>query len=109
MSRSSSARAGCGAWAFNQAVAQLPPALASRVIGATFDAKLHSAGFASSRSGGTKCKGMRKHKRLGNWIAVDDDARDWPEEDLDRLVHTDTALGLSEPGALKRLAAWLER
>jgi hypothetical protein len=93
---------------FDQAVAQLPQGLADRVIGATFDPALHSSGFATVARG-YQVQGHAQARRIVDWIALDDDARDWPEEDLDRLAQTDAEAGLVEPNALKRLTEWLER
>ncbi len=91
---------------FNQALAHLPKRLSVKVVGATFDPERHGSGFAAVARG-YQVQGDAQKRRLSDWIALDDDARDWPLEDLHRLVPTDPVLGLGEPRVLKQVQAWL--
>lgn len=46
---------------------------------------------------------------LTQWLALDDDLNDWPEDRLHRVVApTDTWLGLAQPGISDELSAALE-
>jgi hypothetical protein len=45
---------------------------------------------------------------LTDWMALDDDARDWPEEDLSRLIQTNPVHGFRSAGVMERLEAWLD-
>jgi hypothetical protein len=92
---------------FERALAQLPEGLAGRVIGATFDPFVHGKGFGDIARG-YQVQGDAQRRRLTNWMALDDDARDWPEEDLDRLIRTDSVLGLNASRVQSQLRAWLE-
>ena len=42
------------------------------------------------------------------WVAIDDQPEGWGADDLDKLVHTQSETGLSDPDALALLAARLE-
>ncbi len=92
---------------FEQALARLPTALSKKVIGATFDAAIHGKGFGDIARG-YQVQGDAQKRRVTNWAALDDDARDWPEDEVERLIQTDPLLGLASPDVLKRLRAWLE-
>lgn len=48
-------------------------------------------------------------RRPRAWLALDDDAADWPEKYLDHLVLCDGALGLSKPETLAELSSKLAR
>lgn len=45
---------------------------------------------------------------LTDWIATDDQPEGWGADDLDKLVHTNSETGLSDPQVLALLAARLE-
>lgn len=92
---------------FDRAHAELPEALSKKVIGATFDPAIHGKGFGDIARG-YQVQGDAKKRRLTDWVALDDDVRDWPEEDVERLIQTDPVLGLGAPLAQKRLRAWLD-
>jgi hypothetical protein len=91
---------------YETAVARLPSSLAVRVLGATFRPDVHGPGFAAIARGYQVQVEIRR-RGIRDWIALDDDVKDWPEEDLDHLIATDPQLGISEPGALAKLRAWL--
>ena len=44
---------------------------------------------------------------LRDWVAIDDQPEGWAAADLDKLVHTDSKTGLSDPATLTLLAARL--
>lgn len=104
---------------FTAARDYLPQSVANRVIGATW----HSAmalgeGLYSSGSRLTWWDLVARYEQIARWvsryeqrhgafewIAVDDDDRNWPENMRHRLVHANPDLGLSEPetrAALRR-------
>ena len=89
-----------------EAVRRLPSALGTRVIGATFNPAVHGAGFRAVARG-NQVQAEARRLGLANWIALDDDARDWPEEDLDRLIRTDPVLGLGAADVQAKLRSWL--
>ena len=45
---------------------------------------------------------------LIDWVAIDDQPEGWGADDLDKLVHTHSDTGLSDPAVLALLAARLE-
>jgi hypothetical protein len=85
-----------------KAARRLPESLRSRVIGATFHREMDATLFQQMPRGvqvwGDVCR-----RRPQAWLALDDDAEDWPEVCRDRLVHTHGVLGISEPGVLAEL------
>jgi hypothetical protein len=87
---------------------QLPEALRTRVIGATFDPARHTVGFASVARGYQVVADVAERKPSA-WLALDDDVRDWPDEHRVNLVTTDRVLGISEPTVLAQLSDALER
>jgi hypothetical protein len=92
---------------FDYAFAQLPKSLARRVIGATFDPARHGADFGAVARGYQVQDDVRR-RGLTDWMALDDDARDWPEEDLSRLIQTNPVHGFRSAGVMERLEAWLD-
>jgi len=101
---------------FNRARRWLPEELRSRVIGSTW----HSAmsfkreGFRSLATSWDEATRYQQIKRyagragLSDWVAIDDQPEGWGADDLDKLVHTNSETGLSDPAALALLAARLE-
>ena len=54
-------------------------------------------------------QGMFPGERLiSDWVAIDDQPEGWGADDLDKLVHTHSETGLSDPVVLALLAARLE-
>ena len=101
---------------FTRARDYLPVALRSRVIGATWhsgmatDAEYRTRGRETWWDQATRYQQIRRYvdrARLTDWIAVDDNPEGWRDTDRDRLVQTDSTLGLSAPSARFRLAAAL--
>jgi len=103
----------CRVFGFTRARKFLPVSLQPRVIGGTW----HSS-MARSQIGGFKIpltwwdtatryqQIMRyvRMERIERWVAVDDDSEGWAADDTERLILTDSALGISAPGALSQLA-----
>jgi hypothetical protein len=94
---------------FAQTLKRLPPELRERVIGATFHSQhmLHENWVAIAR--GYQILADVGRRRPSNWVALDDDYADWPEEHLHRLVKCDPLLGVSRLGAVAELRVHLER
>lgn len=105
---------------FSRARRWLPDALNARVIGSTW----HSAmsfkreGFSNLATWWDEATRYQQIKRyasragLADWVAIDDQPEGWGASDLDKLVHTNGEIGLSDPLALallaKRLAVFKE-
>lgn len=101
---------------FNRARRWLPAELRARVVGST----RHSAmsfkreGFRSHATWWDEATRNQQIKRyagragLKDWVAIDDKPEGWGADDLDKLVHTHSETGLSDPGALALLAARLD-
>lgn len=92
---------------FNRARRWLPPGLRERVIGATWHSGMayKSDGFRDinfdtwwdTASRYQQIKRYVSHARLTHWVAVDDEADGWDDDDLDKLIHTNGNTGLSDP------------
>ena len=102
------------ALSFSRARLYLPEELRGRVIGSTW----HSA--MAQREAPcfpfvwwdevTRYQQIQRYARragLKDWVAVDDQPEGWAAADLDKLVHTDSKTGLSDPATLALLAARL--
>lgn len=101
---------------FSRARRWLPEELAARVIGSTW----HSAmlfkreDFRSLSTWWDEATRYQQIKRyagragLSDWVAIDDQPEGWGADDLDKLVHTNSNTGLSDPAVLTLLAARLE-
>jgi hypothetical protein len=50
-----------------------------------------------------------RRRGLKTWVALDDDARDWPEEIAGNLIATDPLLGISAQGCREQLERWLDQ
>ncbi|WP_423680238.1 MULTISPECIES: HAD domain-containing protein [unclassified Undibacterium] len=92
----------------------LPAELKQRVIGATWhsgmatDEEHRPLGRDTWWDTSTRYQQIRRYvDRAGitDWIAVDDQPEGWAETDRDKLVVTDSNLGLSAPSARVRLTA----
>jgi hypothetical protein len=115
-------------WAhgLDSVLAQLGPSLAARVVGYTYeDLTTKVTREVTTRSGLTRTIGLSNEdywrlnksaivathvewRRPDRWIAIDDEDILWPHEvRRDRLVLTDSCLGLQSEDALDRLRAVL--
>ena len=101
---------------FSRARDYLPAELRPRVIGATWhsgmatDDEHRPLGRGTLWDTSTRYQQIRRYvDRAGitDWIAVDDQPEGWAAADRDKLVATDSSLGLSAPSARVRLAAAL--
>jgi hypothetical protein len=99
---------------FSRARDYLPAELRPRVIGATWhsgmatDDEHRPLGRGTLWDTSTRYQQIRRYvDRAGitDWIAVDDQPEGWAAADRDKLVATDSSLGLSAPSALVSLAA----
>lgn len=98
---------------FARARDYLPAELRQRVIGATWhsgmatDDEHHPLGRGTLWDTSTRYQQIRRYvdrAGLTDWIAVDDQPEGWADADRDKLVATDSNLGLSAPSARVRLA-----
>jgi hypothetical protein len=85
----------------------LPQELRTRVIGSCFDPKRHGPGYAQMGRGYQVLEEVRR-RGLTAWVALDDDARDWPEEAARHLIVTDPVQGIAGTGA-ELLRDWLAK
>lgn len=101
---------------FNRARDYLPAELRPKVSGATWhsgmatDDEHRPLGRDTWWDSSTRYQQIRRYvDRAGitDWIAVDDQPEGWAAADRDKLVATDSSLGLSAPSARVRLAAAL--
>lgn len=99
---------------FNRARDYLPAELRPKVIGATWhsgmatDGEHRPLGRDTWWDTSTRYQQIRRYADragLTEWIAVDDQPEGWADADRDKLVATDSNLGLSAPSARIRLAA----
>ena len=90
------------------AVARLPEALRTRVLGATFDPSRHKPSFAE-RGHGYQVLVDAEERRPRSWLALDSDYDTWPLERAERLVWTDSVLGISDPGVMAYAKESFER
>ena len=99
---------------FNRARDYLPAELRPMVIGATWhsgmatDDEHRPLGRDTWWDSSTRYQQIRRYvDRAGitDWIALDDQPEGWADADRDKLVATDSNLGLSAPSARARLAA----
>lgn len=86
------------AYGLDEVIAMLPESLQPLVIGATCvdgeppaETRYADIAACAARAG------------LRNWIALDDDAEGWPDEERHRLIHCDPQLGLATPGVIEAL------
>lgn len=98
---------------FHRARSVLPAELRARVIGATWHSAMGKGwpDFISWDSQ-TRYEQIQSYlSRLSapaNWLAIDDDDRGWPDVDRNRLIFTNSNLGLSAPNTTAELAKKLE-
>lgn len=81
---------------FKGTARKLGPILRERVIGATYHTGMNQENFRDIPRG-QQIWGDAARRQPSGWVAIDDDASNWPEAVLDRLVHANGLLGLGEP------------
>jgi hypothetical protein len=89
---------------YEQTLLMLPGELRMRVIGSCFDPARHGPGYSQVARGYQVLEEVRR-RELVTWVALDDDARGWPEEIADHLIRTDPVLGLAS--SKEQLELWL--
>lgn len=93
---------------FDEAKEYLTPELKARVIGATFHSRIHLSDWFSLQYRYRQIIEDVGRRKPAAWLAVDDDAEGWPDEQRSRLAYMPESLGLSDPSAQcllrKRLA-----
>ena len=85
-----------------KAAKNLRPSLRQRVIGATFHSQMDKQAFTEAPRGVQVLSDVMRRKPK-DWIAIDDDHRDWPAACLDKYVRTHEHEGISEPTVLAEL------
>ena len=93
---------------FTKARGFLPPALASRVIGATFHRRVHKEDYRREHGFLIPARGIEvlrdvSRRNPSQWVAVDDSAEGWPAEHRERVVLCDPSTGLGNAGTRARL------
>jgi len=98
---------------FSRARRYLPPALRSRVIGATWrSAMLHDddhrpGNWWDQAARHEQIKRWASRAAVQDWVAIDDQPEGWPDAERAKLVQTNSATGLSDPAELDRLSGLL--
>ncbi len=87
---------------YKEAKSYLPPALAKRVVGATFHRKMDVHTFANMPRG-EQILMDTKRRAPKAWVAVDDMVEDWPQEANDNLVASNPDRGISSLAVQSRL------
>jgi hypothetical protein len=82
-----------------KAAKNLLPALRSRVIGATFDPRWSAAKLGEywDAPRGVQVWSDVLRRKPRDWLALDDDWRQWPTNCLEKYVRTHAHAGLSDP------------
>ncbi len=99
---------------FSRAKSYLPPALAERVIGATWHKRAHGEFDAYRQEFLAMPRGEQvwadvTRRRPAHWFAIDDDTEDWPDELRGHLVDCTSDKGLGDPQTLRALQAMLAK
>ena len=83
---------------FNAAKARLPDRLQAKIIGATFDADREEKIFWQRYPRHAQIDTYVKRHRLTDWIEIDDDDDQWPDDKRHHLVHTNDwgGIGMKE-------------
>ena len=87
---------------YSRARACLPPALASRVIGAVFHSRMNKQEF-DAMSRGAQVLSDATRRGVARWLAVDDDNEGWLSVGSSHLVLTNGDLGLAAPKTVQEL------
>lgn len=96
---------------FQRANARLPKPLQTLVIGATWHSSFkrdsETLGWWNSSTRYEQILRYVLRGRVGDWLAIDDNAMGWADRDRHHLVLCDSDHGLSEPAVRDRLASRL--
>ena len=82
---------------YGRAVRYLPKELQTRVIGATFHSEMSGVDWVQMARGYQVLSDARRRKPR-DWIALDDDIKDWPATYKKRLICCHGMEGLGAPG-----------
>lgn len=82
---------------FDFARKQLPHSLRERVVGATFHRREMSKFAFDHMSRGAQIYADVQRRRPAAWLALDNDADNWPSHCREHLIKTEDDLGLSDP------------
>lgn len=89
-------------YGFRRTARCLGPSLCARAIGTTFHTRMDEQQF-SALARGMQVNGDVYRRKPRDWMALDDDAQDWPEGCRDKLVQTDGVMGISAPEVMERI------
>jgi hypothetical protein len=89
------------------ACSALPASLRSRVVGSTYDPERHGRSFGSVARGYQILEEVERRGPTA-WLALDDDAKDWPVEHMRHLVQTHPMHGLGAPAVYRTFLQRLE-
>lgn len=92
---------------FSYAKKQLTPSLQRRVVGATFHRREMQKHAFDSMSRGAQIYADVLRRRPTNWLALDNDDKDWPDSCRENLIKTQDRLGLSDPAIQAAIRARL--
>jgi hypothetical protein len=84
-------------YGYSATAKRLPPALRSRVIGATFHTRYMNDDAFGSMYRGQQVYGDVLRRQPRDWLALDDDSEGWPPEHAGKFVQTHMYEGLSDP------------
>lgn len=95
---------------FDKAKSYLPPELQRKVVGSTYHSAMdhEKPGRFEAISRFQQISQYVRRHDIQDWIAIDNDAEGWPDEQRHRLVHVDDWLGLFEARAREELRTKLE-
>lgn len=94
-------------WGCAKAAKNLQPSLRYRVVGATFNSRRDDASFAATPRGvQVQQDALRRQPKA--WLALDDDAADWPDDCKGKLIRTHKHEGISDPVVLETLRTKLK-
>lgn len=91
---------------FDTALSYLPTPLAGRVIGTTWETPMTPHQLVVR---GRQVLADVERRSPTAWLAIDDNAENWPGAHLSSLIRTHTKLGISEPAVLTALTSALAR
>lgn len=91
---------------FEAAMSHLPAPLAGRVIGTTWETTMTPHQLVVR---GRQVLADVERRSPRAWLAIDDNAENWPEAHLSSLVRTHPSTGISEPAVLAALTSALAR
>lgn len=98
---------------YRQACSFLPAAVVERIVGGTWHRRFaREDGWDREwlmMSRFDQVQHYTQRRSVAHWVALDNDAEGWPDEQRHRLVHTDDMAGLGEPGKLAELITQLRQ